>query len=195
MWPPSIILRNASTGETSLSILNCGFRLTGSRNLDQSAKTVPTILGYISAAVDCSRSLSLSLSLALSLSLSLSLSREIRHSVTEQSSGRLDGEFAGRLCGGAEWESFASRRRCIFAFAGFLYFNLVAVLSCSPVASACGAERQPFASRRRCIFAFAGLLYFNVVAVLSHSPVIYIELTTWLYILIRRSVGIADWYY
>ena len=179
MWPPSIILRNASTGKTSLSILNCGFRLAGSRNLDQSAKTVLTILGYISAAVECSRS----------------LAREIRHSVTEQSSGRLDGEFAGRLCGGAEWESFASRRRCIFAFAGFLYFNLVAVLSCSPVASARGAERQPFASRRRCIFAFAGLLYFNVVAVLSHLPVINIELTTWLYILIRRSVGIADWYY
>ena len=65
----------------------------------------------------------------------LALSRESRQLVTEQSSVRLDGEFAGRLC---PWGRvlvnipFACRRRCIFAFAGRLYFD-VAVLSYLPV--------------------------------------------------------------
>ena len=69
----------------------------------QSAETVPTILSYKSAAVARSRSLP-----------------KNRQLVTEQSSVRLDGEFAGRFCRG--------QSAVVAFFAGRLYFD-VAVLS------------------------------------------------------------------
>ena len=159
----------------------------------QSAETVPTILSYKSAAVARSRSLP-----------------KIRQSVTEQSSVRLDGEFAGQLCRGTECSRRIFRRSSIFELIALLYIlirQLVCRYSRLILLHSSTSKRRCRLFRRSSIFELITLLY-NLIRrlvcrysrlTLLHSSTSkrrwrlfrrssIFELIALLYILIRRLV-------